>query len=98
MTMRKIRASRLKVIKKELLRCIVYKTDDCCIIPIKINELRYLLKIQFADENKILVWEAFEINQKDESENYNIINESKILYSLLNILVWQKVPLAKDWF
>lgn len=72
--------------------------DDCYNIPIEINNIGYMLNVQFVDENRILVWEALEIDQNDESGgNYTVITESKILSALLNILLWQKVKGFNSW-
>ena len=99
MTIRKFKVNKFKLIKKQLLKedaCML--EDDCYNIPIEINNIGYMLNVQFVDENRILVWEALEIDQNDESGgNYTVITESKILSALLNILLWQKVKGFNSW-
>ena len=99
MTTRKFKTNKFKSIKDQLLKEETYMPEEGCYnIPIDINDLSYMLKVQFVDENRILVWEALEVGQNDESSgNYTVIKESKILSALLTILMWQKVKGFNSW-
>ena len=68
--------------------------EGCYKISMVINDIAYILKVQFVDENRILVWEALEI---ELGRNDKVITESKILSALLNILLWQKVKGFNSW-
>lgn len=93
MTIRKLKRQHFKTIKDKITDNAEYNPNDNCYnAPITINEIGYILKIQFVDENKILIWEALEIVQKDhENGAYTVITDSAILSAILNLLIWQKV-------
>lgn len=59
---------------------------------VRINKTDYILKLQPADNCKLIVWEAIEVTPDDDGENnYTIIVKDSVLSSLFHILLWQNV-------
>lgn len=94
MITRKFKKSKFITVKNALTKDTEYDSSSKIYrITLTVNQYRYVLKVQFADNDRILIWEAVEISQKNEgSGNYTVITDSRILSSILNILLWQKVP------
>lgn len=93
MIVRNYKLCKYNTIKKELTKNARHNTtDDCYSITMSINEKNYVIKFQFAEERKLLVWEALEISPcSEDAGNFTIITDGCILSSILNILLWQKV-------
>ncbi len=92
MTTRRLKRSNLKIVKNTFTKEAEYDSDtDCYSISIKINQSIYMLRIQFPDDSTI-VEEAMEVNNNAEKcSKCTKITDRRILCSLLNIMLWQKV-------
>ena len=89
MTTKTFKIKKISIIKEKIIKEAKYnRSDDCYTVTININKRDYTVKLQFVDENKIIVWHAIE----EENDTYKKITNSSILHSILYILLWQKVP------
>jgi len=95
MKTKRYKKSQFKLIQNALTNDAIYNSKtDTYNTKIKINQNEYVLRIQFADNDRILVWEAVEINKNTENGGqYTVIANNALLLSMLNILVWQKAPI-----
>ena len=68
MTTKRYKKSQFRIIQHALTNDAVYNSaTDTYNIKIKINQNEYVLRIQFADNDRILVWKAVEINKNTEN-------------------------------
>lgn len=94
MTTRKLKYQRLQILKKYLKENANYNpSDECYNITISIEKTDYILKLQFIEENRVLLWSALEVDASGEDKDkngYRLITNGKVLSSILDILLWQK--------
>ncbi len=93
MTTRRLKINNLKTVKNTFIKEAEYDSDtDCYNISIKINQSIYMLRIQLPDDNTIVIGESMEVrNNNKECSKCTKITDRRILGSLLNIMIWQKV-------
>jgi len=89
MTTRKHKRSKLKEIRTVLTKDAVYnQSDDTYTTKISINHKEYTMKFQFADIDRIIVWNAVETSRKNDGQ-YTVITDDTTLTAILDILLWQ---------
>lgn len=92
MIVRIFKSSKYAAIKDELLQKAQFNpADGSYNITIQINNLDYILKIQPADNRKLIIWEAIEVTHDNTENSYKIIVKDSVLSSLFHILLWQNV-------
>ncbi len=95
MVSRRLKPENFEIIKKDLIentKCSL--NEQFYSLTMQINKIDYILKIQFADTNKIILWDALEINNNTYDKNeYMIIKNDRILMAMLDIILYQKTKM-----
>ncbi len=95
MIVRKFKRHEYATIKESLCNDAQFNSYDGSYIII-INKIDYILKVQFPDDCRLIVWSAAETTHTNDGEKiYKTIIVDNILFALLNIMLWQKTQYFK---
>ena len=65
--------------------------DASYTIPMTINCMEYILKIQPDNKCKVYILQALRVDREEYGHCHTLILENKFLYALLEILIYQGV-------
>lgn len=92
MIIRQLKASQYERFHNSLMmKAHAEPLDASYIVKMTINGVEYVVKIQPEQDNKMAVLQALRIDREEYGPNFELITESKLLSSLLEILIYQGI-------